>query len=57
MQANPVIDTMLDHRSVRKYTDEMPPDDVVETPVSSLEGGYEADYLVEPDHVKEGAGV
>jgi nitroreductase len=33
VQTNPVIETMLDHRSVRKYTDVMPPDDVIETVV------------------------
>jgi nitroreductase len=33
VQTNPVIDTMLDHRSVRKYTDEMPSDDVIEAVV------------------------
>lgn len=33
MQSNPVIDTMLDHRSVRKYTDVMPSDDTIETVV------------------------
>lgn len=29
MKDNPVIRTMLDHRSIRKYTDESPSDDVV----------------------------
>jgi nitroreductase len=33
VQTNPVIDTMLDHRSVRRYTDETPPDDVIEAVV------------------------
>ena len=33
MQTNPVVDAMLSHRSVRKYTDEMPPDDTIETVV------------------------
>ena len=28
---NPVIDTMLNHRSVRKYTKEKPTDEVIET--------------------------
>ncbi|MDH5447579.1 MAG: nitroreductase family protein [Candidatus Bathyarchaeota archaeon] len=31
MKNNPVIQTMLDHKSIRKYTDEMPPDEVIET--------------------------
>lgn len=33
MPVNPAIDTMLGHRSVRKYTDRMPPDDTIETVV------------------------
>jgi nitroreductase len=33
MISNPVIDTMMAHRSVRKYTDEMPSDEVIETVV------------------------
>jgi len=31
MKNNPVIQTMLDHRSIRKYTDETPSDEVIET--------------------------
>lgn len=31
MKNNPVIQTMLDHKSIRKYTDEMPSDEVVKT--------------------------
>jgi FMN reductase (NADPH) len=31
MKSNPVIQTMLEHRSVRKYTDQVPPDEVVKT--------------------------
>ena len=31
MKRNPVIQAMLDHKSIRKYTDEMPSDKVVET--------------------------
>ena len=31
MKNNPVIQTMLDHKSIRKYTDEMPSDEVIET--------------------------
>jgi hypothetical protein len=27
---------------------------VVERPEGGLEGGYEAEYLVEPEHIKEG---
>ena len=33
MQTNPVIDLMLKHRSVRAYTAEVPPDDVIEAVV------------------------
>ena len=33
------------------------PDEVVERPESGLEGGYEAEYLVEPEHIKEGLEV
>jgi DNA-directed RNA polymerase subunit beta' len=33
------------------------PDDVVERPAPGLEGAYEAEYLVEPEHIKEGAEV
>jgi DNA-directed RNA polymerase subunit beta' len=34
------------------------PEEVVERPVASgLEGEYSAEYLVEPEHIKEGAGV
>jgi DNA-directed RNA polymerase subunit beta' len=33
------------------------PDEVVERPVGGLEGGYEAEYVVEPEHIKEGAEV
>ena len=33
------------------------PEDVVERPAVGLEGGYEAEYLVEPEHIKEGAEV
>jgi FMN reductase (NADPH) len=29
MKINPVIQTMLDHKSIRKYTDEMPSDEVI----------------------------
>ena len=31
MKNNPVIQTMLDHKSIRKYTDKTPSDEVVET--------------------------
>lgn len=31
MKKNPVIQTMLDHKSIRKYTDEIPSDEVVKT--------------------------
>jgi len=31
MKNNPVIQTMLDHKSIRKYTDEVPSDEVIET--------------------------
>ncbi|HEY6553504.1 MAG TPA: DNA-directed RNA polymerase subunit beta', partial [Vicinamibacteria bacterium] len=33
------------------------PDEVVERPAGGLEGGYEAEYVVEPEHIKEGAEV
>lgn len=33
MKKNPVIQTMLDHKSIRKYTDEAPSDEVIETVV------------------------
>jgi len=33
------------------------PEEVVERPASGLEGGYEAEYLVEPEHIKEGLEV
>ncbi|HEY7513643.1 MAG TPA: hypothetical protein VIC87_04170, partial [Vicinamibacteria bacterium] len=33
------------------------PDEVVERPEGGLEGGYEAEYLVEPEHIKEGLEV
>jgi FMN reductase (NADPH) len=33
MKNNPVVQTMLDHKSIRKYTDESPSDEVVETVV------------------------
>ena len=33
MISNPVIECMLDHRSVRKYTDQMPDDETIETVV------------------------
>jgi hypothetical protein len=33
------------------------PEEVVERPMGGLEGGYEAEYLVEPEHIKEGAEV
>ena len=29
------------------------PEEVIERPESALEGGYEAEYLVEPEHIKE----
>ncbi len=35
MKANPVIRTLLDHRSIRKYTSEMPSDEIVEAIVRS----------------------
>jgi len=35
MKNNPVIQTMLDHKSIRKYTDEMPSDEVIETIVKA----------------------
>lgn len=31
MKNNPVIQTMLDHKSIREYTDEVPSDEVIET--------------------------
>lgn len=31
MKSNPVIETLLAHKSIRKYTDEMPSDEIVET--------------------------
>jgi nitroreductase len=31
MKKNPVIETMLNHKSIRKYTDEMPSKEVIET--------------------------
>ena len=33
------------------------PDEVIERPMSALEGGYEAEYVVEPEHIREGAEV
>lgn len=33
MKSNPVVKTMLEHKSIRKYTDEVPSDEVVETVV------------------------
>jgi DNA-directed RNA polymerase subunit beta' len=33
------------------------PEDVIERPLSALEGGYEAEYVVEPEHIREGAEV
>ena len=33
------------------------PEDVIEHPLGGLEGSYEAEYLVEPEHIKEGAEV
>jgi hypothetical protein len=33
------------------------PEEVVERPEGSLEAGYEAEYLVEPEHIKEGLEV
>jgi phosphoserine aminotransferase len=33
------------------------PDEVIERPMSALEAGYEADYVVEPEHIREGAEV
>jgi FMN reductase (NADPH) len=35
MVTNPVIETLLNRKSIRKYTDEVPPDEVVETIVLS----------------------
>ena len=33
------------------------PEEVIERPAPGLEGGYEPEYLVEPEHIKEGAEV
>jgi DNA-directed RNA polymerase subunit beta' len=33
------------------------PEEVIERPATGLEGAYEAEYLVEPEHIKEGAEV
>jgi len=34
------------------------PDEIIEGPTTGLEGAtYEAEYLVEPEHIKEGAEV
>ena len=33
------------------------PEEVVEIVSSGLEGSYEAEYVVEPEHIKEGAEV
>ena len=33
------------------------PDEVIERPMSALEAGYEAEYVVEPEHIREGAEV
>ena len=33
------------------------PEEVVERPAGGLEGAYEAEYVVEPEHIKEGAEV
>jgi nitroreductase len=33
MLSNPIVDTMLSRKSIRKYTDEMPSDEVIETVV------------------------
>ena len=33
------------------------PEEVIEHQPAGLEGGYEAEYLVEPEHIKEGAEV
>jgi hypothetical protein len=33
------------------------PEEVVERPEGGLEAGYEAEYLVEPEHIKEGLEV
>lgn len=35
MKANPVVECLLDHRSIRKFTDEDPSDEVVETVVGA----------------------
>ena len=35
MKSNPIVRTLLDHRSIRKYTGETPPDEVVENIVRS----------------------
>ena len=29
------------------------PEEIIERPESALEGGYEPEYLVEPEHIKE----
>jgi nitroreductase len=41
MKNNPVIQTMLDHKSIRKYTDEMPSDEEVKT---ILRAGQQAPF-------------
>jgi len=33
------------------------PEEVIEHTPTGLEGGYEAEYIVEPEHIKEGAEV
>ena len=33
------------------------PDEVIERPAAGLEGEYAAEYLVEPEHIKEGAEI
>jgi DNA-directed RNA polymerase subunit beta' len=33
------------------------PEEVIERPASGLEGEYVAEYLVEPEHIKEGAEI
>ena len=37
MSINPAIDTILNHKSIRKYTDEMPPDEMVATIVKAAQ--------------------
>jgi len=37
MISNPVIDCMMDHKSIRAYTDEMPSDEVIETIVRAAQ--------------------